>query len=73
MLSRWRKQVRDGEIVAKKKQPLDPKVEAELKELKQLKKDYKQLQMEHELLKKAIEFISKKRQMSSNSSTPKKK
>ena len=73
MLSRWRKQVRDGEIVAKKKQTLDPKVKAELQELRQLKKDYKQLQMEHELLKKAIEFTSKKRQMSSNSSTPKKK
>ena len=73
MLSRWRKQVRDGEIVAKKKQVLSPEVEAELKELRQLKKDYKQLQMEHDLLKKAIEFTSKKRQMSSNSSTPKKK
>ena len=73
MLSRWRKEVRDGVIVAKKKVDLDPEVESQLKELKQLKKDHKRLQMEHDLLKKAIEFTSKKRQMSSNSSTLKKK
>lgn len=34
MLSRWRKQLRDGEIVAKKKVVLDPGVEAQLQELK---------------------------------------
>ena len=69
MLSRWRKQVRDGVIAARKKQILDPEIEAQLKELKQLKKDHARLKMEHDLLKKAIAFTSKRRTTSSNSST----
>ena len=38
MLSRWRKQVREGVIMAKGKQ-VDKEVVAELKELRQMKKD----------------------------------
>jgi transposase len=59
MLSRWRKEVREGRIKMKKEPlNLDPKVAAELKRLRQLEKDHKRLQLEHELLKKAIRFCS---------------
>ena len=68
MLSKWRKQVREGEIVSKKVQ-LDNKIAAQLKELKQLKKDYARLQMEHDLLKKSIRFTSDRRAKSSSLST----
>jgi len=68
MLSRWRKEVREGRIVAKGAK-LDEKVAAELKELRQVKRDYERLKMEHELLKKAIEFTSEKRRISSSAFT----
>ena len=68
MLSRWRKEMREGKIVAKKRSlAVDPKTEAELKRLRQLEKDHKRLQMEHELLKKAIRFCSSRDSKSSNS------
>ena len=67
MLSRWRKQVREGRIVAKKKSlDVDPQLATELKRLKKVEKDFKQLQMEHELLKKAIRFCSDRDSKSSN-------
>ncbi len=68
MLSRWRKQSREGQIVSKKVK-LDDKVASDLKELKQLKKDHARLQMEHDLLKKAIAFTSIRNRTSSPSST----
>ncbi len=68
MLSRWRKAMREGKIVAKKRSlDVDPEVAAELKRLRQLEKDHKRLQMEHELLKKAIRFCSSRKSKSSNS------
>ena len=66
MLSLWRKQVRDGAIVAKGAK-LDVKTKAELKRLKELERDYKVLKEEHELLKKAIRFASERRKSSSSS------
>jgi transposase len=66
MLSLWRKQVRDGVIVAKGAK-LDVKTKAELKRLKELERDYKVLKEEHELLKKAIRFASEQRKKSSSS------
>lgn len=60
MLSRWRKEVRDGVIVAKAKK-LDPESKAELERLRELEKKYKILQVEHDLLKKAIRFASERR------------
>ena len=68
MLSRWRKDAREGKIMAKKKVELDADVAAELKELRKLKKAHERLLMEHDLLKKAIEFTSKPRPTSSPSS-----
>ena len=66
MLSLWRKQVRDGVIVAKGAK-LDVKTKAELKRLKELERQYKVLREEHELLKKAIRFASEQRKRSSSS------
>jgi transposase len=57
MLSRWRKLAREGEIVTKGV-VVDPAVSAELKELRQVKKAYEQLKIEHAVLKKAIAFTS---------------
>ena len=67
MLSRWRKQVRDGLIMAKGVD-FDREAAAELKALRKLKKDYERLKVEHELLKKAIEFTSIRKVTSSPSS-----
>src|SRR5688572_25360692 len=69
MLSRWRRQVREG-LIATEGVALDRQVVAELQELRQLKQDYERLKMEHELLKKAIEFTSTRKQTSSTSSKP---
>ena len=67
MLSRWRKQVRDGELVGDPS-PLQPQEAAELQRLRDLEKQFKRLQMEHELLKKAIRFASERKMKSSPSS-----
>ena len=67
MLSLWRKQVRDGVIVAKSAK-LDVQTQAELKRLRELERHYKVLKEEHELLKKAIRFASDRKRKSSNSS-----
>lgn len=72
MLSRWRKEMREGSIVSKGSD-LDLETAAELKRLKKLEKAYKQLQVEHDLLKKAIAWDLKRKGISSSSSTSTKK
>lgn len=72
MLSRWRKEAREGKIVVKDVK-VDRETAAELKELRKIKKAYERLQMEHDLLKKAIEFTSKQNATSSPSSSTTKK
>jgi len=67
MLSRWRKQAREGLIVTKGIK-LDLETASELKRLRDMEKKYKLLQEEHELLKKAIRFASDQKRKSSNSS-----
>ena len=67
MLSRWRKQMREGRIVSKSA-PVDAEVAAELKSLREMKKKYERLKLEHEILKKAIAFTSQRRAKSSSSS-----
>ncbi len=69
MLSRWRKELREGVIVAKKKIKLDEGTAAELKRLRKLEREHAILKMEHDLLKKAIRFTSARRKKSSSSST----
>lgn len=68
MLSRWRKQAREGLIVTKGVK-LDPKVAAELKSLRKLRREHEQLKMEHDLLRKTIAFTSARRAKSSPSSS----
>ncbi|WP_143525928.1 transposase [Rhodanobacter sp. C05] len=51
MLSRWRKQAREGKIMTKGV-TVDPAVSAELKELRRVKKACEQLKLEHDVLKK---------------------
>lgn len=72
MLSRWRKQAREGLIVTKGVE-VDKDVAAELKALRKMKRDYERLQVEHDLLKKAIAFTSARRARSSPSSSTAKK
>ncbi|KAF1688686.1 transposase [Pseudoxanthomonas koreensis] len=68
MLSRWRRLAREGIIVTKGAQ-VDPVVAAELKALRQIKRQYEQLKVEHDLLKKAIAFTSGRKAKSSPSSS----
>lgn len=68
MLSRWRKQIREGQIMAKKVE-LEKTVAAELKELRKMKKAYERLQLEHAILKKAIEYTSDPNRTSSPTSS----
>src|SRR4030067_26361 len=67
MLSLWRKEVRDGVIMAKSAK-LDVETKAELKKLRDVERRYKILKEEHELLKKAIRFASDQKRKSSSSS-----
>lgn len=67
MLSLWRKEVRDGVIVAKSAK-LDVQTKAELRRLRDLERRYKVLKEEHALLKKAIRFASDQKRKSSSSS-----
>ena len=67
MLSLWRKQVREGVIVARASK-LDVETTAELRRLRELERRYKVLKEEHELLKKAIRFASGRKRKSSPSS-----
>jgi len=67
MLSLWRRQVREGVIVARASK-LDVETTAELRRLRELERRYKVLREEHELLKKAIRFTSDRKRKSSPSS-----
>lgn len=67
MLSRWRKLAREGSIVSKGVE-VDKAVAAELKALREVKRQYERLKVEHDLLKKAIAFTSARRATSSPSS-----
>ena len=67
MLSLWRRQVREGVIVARASK-LDVETTAELRRLRELERRYKVLKEEHELLKKAIRFASDRKPKSSPSS-----
>jgi len=66
MLSRWRKLVREGVIMSKGVE-VDKAVAAELKSLREVKRQYERLKVEHDLLKKAIAFTSARKTTSSPS------
>jgi transposase len=69
MLSKWRKDVRDGRLSghASKAPKLGPA--REIAKLQELEKAHALLKEEHELLKKAIRFCSARKAMRSPSST----
>lgn len=69
MLSRWRKEYREGKFVADRrvKKVVDGEVQTRDDRLKVLEAENAKLKLENDLLKKAIRFSSEKRQKSSNS------
>jgi len=67
MLSKWRKQVRDGELQGSVPS-LEAEAVAELRRLREVERQFKRLQMEHDLLKKAIRFASEQKAKSLPSS-----
>jgi transposase len=68
MLSKWRKEARDGRLRGSTPEPPTPTVTRELARLQQLEREHALLQEEHALLKKAIRFCSARRATSSPSS-----
>ncbi len=68
MLSKWRKQVRDGVLRGKGRDLTVPPLR-EIQRLQELERAHLLLQEEHALLKKAIRFCSAERKTSSRSST----
>ena len=73
MLSRWRKEFREGRLRPRAGQPetRGPKAapEREVRRLQQLEREHRLLQEEHALLKKAIRFCSTRKPRRSRSST----
>ena len=72
LFSRCPKQARQGLIVTKCI-AVEKDIQAELKELRRVKKAYEQLKLEHDLLKKAIAFTSERNATSLPSSRTSKK
>ena len=70
MLSRWRKEYREGKIVGDKRRKVKgfTKDEKELKRIKSLEKENAQLKMENDLLKKWQRFLSEQHQTNIDSS-----
>jgi transposase len=68
MLSKWRKDARDGILRGRAHPAPPPGPVREIKQLQVLEKAHALLQQEHALLKKAIRFCSARRQTSSPSS-----
>ena len=67
MLSNSRKQGRYGELTGTVPK-IDTAALGELQRMREVERQYKRLQMEHDLLKKAIRFASDRKQKSSPSS-----
>lgn len=68
MLSRWRKDVRDGRLTGRARTAPPQAPARELARLQQLERDYALLKEEHDLLKKAIRFCSTRSATRSRSS-----
>ena len=68
MLSKWRKDARDGVLRGRAQPAPPPGPTRELKQFQALEKAHAQLQLEHDLLKKAIRFCSARKQTGSPSS-----
>jgi transposase len=70
MLSRWRKEVRDGVLRGRLPRRAAAGLSRELVQLQALERAHALLQEEHDLLKKAIRFCSARRPRRLPSSTP---
>jgi transposase len=70
MLSKWRKDARDGRLRGRARKAPRPRPAREIARLQALEAQYAELREEHELLKKAIRFCSARRATSSPSSRP---
>ena len=70
MLSRWRKEYREGKIVADKRKKVTSikKERTELDELKALRKEVTRLKQENDLLKKWQRFLAEAHQSDIDSS-----
>src|SRR5687768_5177786 len=68
MLSKWRKDVRDGRLTGRPSKATPAGPVRELARLQQLERDYALLKEEHDLLKKAIRFCSARNARPSRSS-----
>ena len=68
MLSKWRKDARDGRLRGRAATAPPPGPAREIAQLQALEKQYAELQEEHDLLKKAIRFCSARQARSSPSS-----
>lgn len=70
MLSRWRKEARDGILKGRARRGVVERRRArEIKRLQTLEHEHAMLKTEHALLKKAIRFCSERRRRSSRSLT----
>ena len=69
MLSKWRKDVRDGRLRGRSQSVVPPRLKQESRRLQQLEREHALLQTEHALLKKAIRFCSEPSVKRSRSST----
>lgn len=68
MLSKWRKDARDGRLRGRGPTAPPPGPAREIAQLQALEQQYAELEEEHELLKKAIRFCAARRLTSSPSS-----
>ena len=68
MLSKWRKDVRDGTLRGRARPTPPAGPVRELKQFQALQHAHARLQLEHDLLKKAIRFCSARKQTGSPSS-----
>ena len=68
MLSKWRKDVRDGVLRGASPVAVAPSVSREIARLQALEREHALLQEEHDLLKKAIRFCSVRKATASPSS-----
>lgn len=66
MLYRWKKDLREGKIMAQEKQgKLDSEMKRELSRLRRVERAHERLKQEHELLKKSIQYSLAQKKRSS--------